>query len=355
MDGAGVPPQGSDEHSNRPPLMERIKFWDSQFSVAKGLTMFTLLTGLLGGYFQYLNAYDEKVSAQAKADMTDATSTFVDISNAFAEAQTLQNLVYFNFADWLDQTDPSQKNMVTTAARDAFPDYIKARTSLREKSNIFARKAEIYIDWASDLGRDPAAKHPLNADPLTEALLKDYDFDCDDRANFPWFANVEAKKPGDEPEKGEAGKPKKEACTPSGNRNAINLCARDETGKLAPGKKPVSINWESAKHHVLIMHYCFEATHSEIKAARAWASNKDAVVSDELQKDFRDQKQLFKSKLDDEVTRLNAFMSLAMSQLERIRVKYRPSGFVCHLPVVRNLIEVFSERCTPLGTAAGNT
>ena len=353
MGSAGVPPQ--ENEPNRPTLVDRIKFWDSQFSVAKGLTMFTLLTGLLGGYFQYLNAYDEKVRAQAKADMTDATSTFIDISNAFAEAQTLQNLVYFNFVDWLDQTDPSQKEFVTKAARDAFPDYVKARTSLREKSNIFARKAEIYIDWASDLGRDPAARHPLNADPLTEALLRKYGFDCDDRANFPRFANVDAKQQGDDPAtpEGEAGKSKKEACAPSDNENAINLCAWDKTGKLVPEKKPVSINWESAKHHVLIMHYCFEATHSEIRAARVWASNKDVAVSDDLQKDFREQKEAFKSKLDDEVTRLNAFMSLAMSQLERIRVKYRPSGFVCHLPVFRNIIEMFSERCTPLGIASG--
>jgi hypothetical protein len=352
MDGAGVPPQGSDGHSNRPSsFMERVKYWDSQFSVAKGLTIFTLLTGFLGGSFQYLSAYDEKVSAQAKIDMTDATSTFVDISNAFAEAQTLQNLVYFNFADWLGPSDNGEKEMLSKAAHDAFPDYIKARTSLREKSNIFAHKAEIYIDWASDLGRDPAGKHPLNADPVTEALLGDYNFDCDERANFPPFGNVVSKKPADGPAKA-----KNPTCIASDQKDVTNLCARDKVGNIVSNenKEPALIKWQSAKHHVLIMHYCFEATHNSIRAARVWASNKDLSVTEELKRDFSDQKALTKAKLDDEVTRLNAFMSLAMSQLERIRVKYRPTGYFCHLPLVRNVIETFSERCTPLGTAAGS-
>jgi hypothetical protein len=44
-------------------------------------------------------------------------------------------------------------------------------------------------------------------------------------------------------------------------------------------------------------------------------------------------------------------MSLTMSQLERIRVKYRPVGFVCHIPLVRDAIGTFSKRCTPIRTA----
>jgi hypothetical protein len=40
-----------------------------------------------------------------------------------------------------------------------------------------------------------------------------------------------------------------------------------------------------------------------------------------------------------------------MSQLERIRVKYRPVGFFCHVPLVRDAIGLFSKRCTPIRTA----
>ena len=50
----------------------------------------TLLTSLFGGYFQYLNAYQDKVSTQAKEDMTAAAATFAEVSNSFAEMQALQ-------------------------------------------------------------------------------------------------------------------------------------------------------------------------------------------------------------------------------------------------------------------------
>jgi hypothetical protein len=42
-----------------------------------------------------------------------------------------------------------------------------------------------------------------------------------------------------------------------------------------------------------------------------------------------------------------------MSELERIRVKYRPSGFFCHVPLLRDAIGLFSSRCTPIRTSQG--
>jgi hypothetical protein len=73
--------------ADAPGLWQNIQSWDSRLSVTKGLTVVTLLTGFFGGYFQYLNSYEEKVSEQAKADMTTATNTFIEVSNAFAEVQ----------------------------------------------------------------------------------------------------------------------------------------------------------------------------------------------------------------------------------------------------------------------------
>jgi hypothetical protein len=97
------------------------------------------------------------------------------------------------------------------------------------------------------------------------------------------------------------------------------------------------------------MHYCFEATHSEIHTARIWASKNQ--ISDDRVSQFRANEERYKSSLDGEVARLNAFMTVAMSQLERIRLKYRPSGFFCHVPLVRDAIGLFSTKCTPIGTA----
>jgi hypothetical protein len=44
-------------------------------------------------------------------------------------------------------------------------------------------------------------------------------------------------------------------------------------------------------------------------------------------------------------------MSLAMFQMENIRVKYRPLGFACHIPFVTPIVSLFSRYCTPIRTA----
>jgi hypothetical protein len=328
-----------------PGFWGRIQAFDGRLSIAKGFTAVTLLTGFFGGYFQYLNSYEDKVSTLAKADMQSATSTFVEISNAFAEAQMLQQLIFFDFAAALDAgPDPGEKGMVTQAGNDVFPGYVKARIALRQNAGVFAHKAEIYIDWASDLGRDPATQQTLDGDPLTETLLGNYNFDCDAPANFPNFVG------------GNRAAPAPAAPRCSGDyldvRNPlrISLCARRaETGDIDPARPAITIDWQSAKHHVLTMHYCFEATHSEIHTARIWASKNE--VSDDRITKFRTNEARYKASLDGEVARLNAFMTVAMSQLERIRLKYRPSGFFCHVPLVRDAIGLFSTRCTPIGTA----
>ena len=103
------------EPAKGPGLWKHIQAWDGKLSVAKGLTAVTLLTGFLGGYFQYLGAYEDKVSEQAKTDMAAATQTFLDITNSFAEAQMLQQLIYFDYAATLGEPDPGNSKMVTQA------------------------------------------------------------------------------------------------------------------------------------------------------------------------------------------------------------------------------------------------
>src|SRR5467141_2185304 len=69
---------------------------------------------------QYLNAYQEKVSAQAKEDMTAATNTFIEIANAFSEAQTLQQILFFDFSGALDDNTESSEQALTTRTRGEF-------------------------------------------------------------------------------------------------------------------------------------------------------------------------------------------------------------------------------------------
>ncbi|MGB8607126.1 hypothetical protein [Bradyrhizobium sp.] len=344
-DGERNPPQEPGEHPKIPNLWDRIKFWDRRFSVAKGLAIVTLLTSLFGGYFQYLNAYQDKVSTQAKEDMTAATATFTEVSNSFAEMQALQQILYSDFTSAVrDKSDASDHALSSKNAKEASDTYEKARTTLRENVDVLARKAEVYIDWASDIDRDPAGKRNVNDDPLTRSLLRDYDFNCSDKSNFPRFGNVDAK------EKPVEAKSDEEFCAadhPKQNDDAevtpanafVRICASDK------GKRAARIYWYSAKHHVLTMHYCFEAAHDRLEAVRDWASMSDRDKTKESE--ILAQTTQVSTELDNLAQRLNAFTSLALFQLERIRVKYRPVGFVCSVPLVRDLFT----KCFPIRTA----
>jgi hypothetical protein len=345
--GPSKPAPSKPDPSKAPSAWERIKSWDSEFSVAKGLAIVTLLTSVFGGYFQYLNAYQDKVSTQAKDDMAAATTTFMDISNAFSQVQALQQILYADFTEAIrDKSDTSQQSLTAKNAQDASLEYERERTALRESADVLARKAEIYIDWASDTGRDPAAKRNVNDDPLTRSLLRDYDFDCADNANFPQFGNVDAKEtPADNVSD-------KDFCAAGRKQSAAaEITPADAFIRICPGKNDktaVRIYWYSAKHHVLTMHYCLEAAHDRLEAARAWAARSDRDTTKESQ--IIADADRVSLELDNLTRRLNAFTSLALSQMERIRVKYRPGGVLCSLPFVRDLFT----RCFPVRTAVNS-
>ncbi len=326
--------------AGHPSLLQRLR----------DLGILTLAASLVGGYFQYLSTYEQKVSELAQSDMKAATDTFVEISNAYAEAQMLQQLIYFDYLAASSDESDGDKAMTTTAAQTAYPDYVKARITLRQNSNVHARKAELYIDWTSDLKHDAAASSAADSDPLTEAMLGNYNFNCDASANFAHY------------EEDTADGPKSDICAaPSETRREIPtgprtlICASDKNGNIVHGREARTINWQSAKHHLLVMHYCFERAHGQIETARVWASGN--TVSDKEKNDFlaTDKRDKSQTSLDNQVIRLDAFMGLVMSQLERIRVKYRPSGPFCHVPLVRELIGIFDPSCTPIKTAANNT
>ena len=40
-----------------------------------------------------------------------------------------------------------------------------------------------------------------------------------------------------------------------------------------------------------------------------------------------------------------------MDAIDQVRVKYRPDGFFCHVPIAREAIGLFSRACTPVRTS----
>lgn len=315
------------------------------FSYLLGLPVITLLGSLLVGYFQYLNAYQEKVSNQAREDMKLATDTFEEISTAFSDVLALQNLLYSNFASAVrNRSDAAATALSTRNAADASKPYEKAQTDLREKIDMLTQKAQIYIDWASDIDRDPAGRRNVEDDPMSLTLLRSYRFNCSDPLNFPKFGNI-----GAAPDKPASDIPDDKFCA-SERKQGID----DDTTppnafiRICPGDRSDvarRIYWFSAKHHALTMQYCFDAMHTRLEPVRQWASQSDRDTAREGE--IVAQTDQIIAALDDLARRVNSFNSLALYQIERIRVKYRPAGFACSVPGLRTF---YARSCLPLRT-----
>lgn len=289
---------------------------DKEFSFFKGLGIVSVLGTLIAGYFQYLSAYHDKVSAVAQQDMAAATSAFSEVSQALSIPLSLQERLVFGFYDAVNQkVDTDDDAYVTKNTRAINDKYETEYSALRENVNLLARKMEIYADWPSWRLRDLGAQDSPTADAINLSLLGAHDFACDKDDTMP-FEN-----------------------------GAAALPLRDPSGAM----RKLTVDWNSAKHHVFTIVYCFESTHKQMKTVRQWAAKNsiDPASKEKFIKQFPALRKI----LDNQAVRLNIFMSVAMNELDRIRDKYRPTGFSCHLPIVREVVDLFpSHSCAPVLT-----
>jgi len=300
---------------------------ENELSVAKGLVVVSLAGTLIGAYFQNLSAYDAKVAAQAKQDLDAATQNFAEASAALSVPLSLQERLVFGYYDAVAQKiDADDSAYVTKSARALDPPYEAAYTTLRQNINILAQKMELYLDWPSDARHDAAMNGPPTEDPINSSAFGTYGFHCD--SDLPGFA---------------------------ADNNSITLTRTDGNTK-AP--KTLRIDWYSAKHNVLAMYYCFYVIHQVMKPLRAWASGSQVDATEQAK--FRAEKERIENQLNNQVLRLYAFMGLAMNEIDQIRVKYRPNGYLCSVPGVSGLISYVSRKlrstprgwCTPIQTSA---
>jgi hypothetical protein len=279
-----------------------------------GVALLGLVGTLIGAYFQNLSAYQDKVSSLAQSDMAAATQVFVDTSNALSLGMTLQQHLIDDFFQALpNDLYKDDTSFFTKDARASYEDYTKAYSALHQNYNLLPRKAELYLDWASDTSRDAAQDSTPSTDPISMSILGAYNFDCE--KNMPAFTVQDHL-----------------ALLPDPN-----------------GKNPkLEIDWLSAQHNVFAMEYCFDTVHRRMIAVLQWASQ-SKVDTDQIDY-MKARADLFHTdRPTSQVLRLNAFMSLAMSQIEKIRVKYRPNSYACSVPVVNAHLN----KCAPVKTSGG--
>jgi hypothetical protein len=331
-DAAKRQPDAEDAAPSSAPLTWLSKF-DRGFTLVKGLSVVTLLSSLLLGSFQYLNSYQEKVSAQAKDDMLAAASAFKDISTKFSQVQALQQLLFYDFATALDDhADANERSLATKNAQSILKSYDEAQMALFETGELMGRNAEIYIDWTDSFRRDPAQPRDRpTSDPLDQTLLRAYDFDCNE--HLPQFQPAIGGASGSN------------ACFVQEN-SKVNICPRNK--EKAGSDTSVKIDWFSAKHQVLVMNYCLQNLHERLGPVRSWASQIEAKPLNSAS--FQVDRNRIQATIDVQAKRLNAFMGLATFQMNAIRDTYRPDSFACHVPIVTSVVGLFNEACTPVKT-----
>ncbi len=173
-----------------------------------------------------------------------------------------------------------------------------AKTSI-----LLATKMEIYLDWASDPRPRPGKPMLASVDPLSSSSLGAYISTSIARcrrlhAEFRRRARIV---------------------------QAASLKTRHETA--------CSISTGTAPCTILTIEYCLDVTlRIGMSVVLQWASQQYAGRSSgHLTFSTEDTDFFARSIWTRQLLRLNAFMALAMYDIEKIRVKYRPNG----LPVQR--------------------
>jgi|SRR5947209_1738737 len=274
------------------------------FKAFGNLSVVALLLSFLGWVvssgIQYNTWRGEHDLKGYQEDLAQATRTFTDLSGTMAKALNLQQQVVFNYAEAV-QTAPGDTTRVEflwNQARNVLDDYRKARSELRQSIGVIVRRAEIYLDWPSAENKDTLRARAL-LDPVTIARVE-ADIDCD-------------------------------KLIAQGNDIA-------KWGHPPVGGKPgaVSVDWNSSKHHLIVLYACFNEDHGSTEAIRRWAAASktgenappflppDAVARGKLIASL-------KKRLDLQVERLDKFMVLAMNQIERFRANNAPPGYLCRM------------------------
>ena len=296
---------------------------NDRFHFIVSLPIVTVLGSALVGHFQYQSEYQDKAKAEASAQIGAAEKTFTEISGIFSKAITLQQFLFFNYRDALKASaDGDDRSLEAKNARAIFPDYDALRISLRESVDLIARQVERDIDWRSDPTHDGAADTIIGTDPISRIALGAYNFECDSNGPMPSF------RPGE---------------------MTTVLPPPPALLRENPGAQALALDWNSAKHHLLTLYYCFEVAHRRIATARQWAAN--SSIDNAARDHFRREIETIQINFDREAVRLNAFMALAARRIETIQVKFRTRVWYCHVPLLREAIDAYSKKCSPVRTA----
>jgi hypothetical protein len=293
----------------------------------------TLLVSALGwlltSIIQYNSWRADHDLKQYEEELAQATKTFADASDAFSKALTAQQLLVFNYVDALGSKDAAYVEFLWKQANLVADDYRKTRTELRQSIGVMTRRAEIYIDWPSADNRQ-AVETATAEDPLTAVKVDAITKEAIGRLREPVMgkSNIDPLTVSD---------------VEGDNIDCDHLIAEGKDVKKWPHDAPVrdgaatKIDWQSTKHHLIVLYACYAQDHVATEPIRRWAtverSGQPPVTPAFLPADKEQRKKLaesLKSHFNSQAERLDKFNVLAMTRIEHIRFKNEPPGWFCH-------------------------
>ena len=287
----------------------------TDFSFVANAAFIGALGTVVVSFLQYFAAYQDKVATLAKEDLAVATTALTDSLNAVSLPLTLQERLVF---DYLAATDakvkPDERAYAASSARGLVKNYYSGFDSLRQQIMPLAVKMQLYLDLPSDPNAGPGEILSRSVHSLTVPLLGYYNFDCD--RDFAAF---------------------------DGGGSVLRL--------EDPASGPtLDIDWYSARTQLLTLDYCIENTHAAMGQILPWAESgapADQPQAAEPASTLTPAKHaFFMTRFRGQMRRFNGFVSLAIYDMQRFRVKYQPEGFLCSLPLLSGAIALV-DRCSP--------
>jgi hypothetical protein len=258
--------------------------------------MFAVIGTSLGMYFQYTAWREEKELARYKDDLSNATATFTELTQTLSSVMNLQQILFFLFREAATKNVLDQKNSyLSKSSEKVYKEYFDERTALGKKVDLFARKAEIFID------------RPINPDRTLAEVRKSIETRIEPRSGL--FAA------------------EKDLLSRHGFDCKFHL---PHLGRLTI--EGLTIDWKNARHHIVTFYYCLERVHSDIMTPGVWASGN--TISPQEANQFLAQAKTIEESLENQILRLNAFMFLVMHRIEEISLRNRPKSFACHINIL---------------------
>ena len=170
----------------------------AEFGSLSGTPRFPALLGqYLSAFFQYVSAYHDSVATLAKNDLDAATNALTEAVNTLANPLSLQERLIWSYSfAKKNNTENDDDAYETKSARAISKSYEDSVASLSKDVNLLARKMEIYLDLPGDLDHAAANNSSVNAEPISGASLRAFEFHCENPRHMAVFGKEKSFRQG---------------------------------------------------------------------------------------------------------------------------------------------------------------